>query len=53
MSACDHCKYRNSYDCDDEYNRHKNCDEFYLDFGTLKKKQQKAIRNILDREDED
>lgn len=52
MSACDHCRYRNSYDCDDGWNRHKNCEEFELDFDTLNSRQKKTIRKILDREDD-
>ena len=53
MSICDHCKSRNSWDCEDEWNRRKNCEYFDLDFQTLNKKQQKTIRKILSREDEE
>ena len=53
MSACDHCTYRNSYDCGDGWNRRKNCSEFRLDFDTLTEKQKKTIQRILNREDED
>ena len=53
MSACDHCRYRHSWDCGDGYNRRKNCSEFELDFSSLSNKQKKAIQRILNREDED
>lgn len=53
MSVCEHCKYRNSYDCGDGWGLPKNgCDEFELEFSTLSKKQQKAIRRILSHEDD-
>lgn len=52
MSACDHCKHRHSWDCDDGWNRHKSCGEFELDYSTLSNKQKKTIQKILDREDE-
>ena len=32
--ACDYCAYRYSYDCDDGWNRHKNCESFKLDWDT-------------------
>lgn len=51
MSACNYCKYRHSWDCDDGYNRRESCGEFELDFSTLSNKQKKAIQKILDRED--
>ena len=50
MSACDHCKSRNSWDCEDGYNRRKNCENFNLDFATLSRKQRKTIQRILDNE---
>ena len=53
MSACDYCNYRYSYDCDDGYNRHKNCENFELDFNTLTNKQKKAIQRILNREEDE
>ena len=53
MSACDHCRYRHSWECDDGWNRRRNCSEFELDFSTLTNKQKKAIQRILDREDND
>lgn len=52
MSACNHCKYRNSWDCDDGWNRRRNCSEFELDYSTLSDKQKKTIQKILDKEDE-
>lgn len=52
MSACDHCRYRHSWECDDGWNRRKNCSEFELDYSTLSNKQKKTIQRILDREDE-
>lgn len=53
MAVYDHCVYRNSWDCEDGYCNCKNCDRFKLDFDTLTKKQQKAIKRILSHEDED
>ena len=53
MSACDHCTYRHSWDCDDGWNRRKNCSEFKLDFDTLTEKQKKTIQRILNREDDE
>ena len=52
MSACDLCRYRHSWECDDGWNRRKNCSEFELDFSTLSNKQKKTIQRILDREDD-
>lgn len=54
MAVCEHCVYRNSWECDDGYPYpQKGCDNFTLDFSTLTKKQQKAIRKILAREETD
>ena len=51
MAVCEHCKYRYSWDCDDGLPTPQNgCDSFELDFNTLSKKQQKAIRKILANE---
>jgi hypothetical protein len=50
MSACDHCVSRNSWDCDDGWNRRRDCDSFKLDFDTLSDRQKKAIQYILDQE---
>ena len=53
MSVCEHCTYRDSYDCRDGWGLPKNgCDEFELEFSTLSKKQQKAIRRIFANEKE-
>ena len=52
MTVCEHCQNRNSWDCQDDYYRPKNgCEYFKLDFDTLTKKQQKAIRIILIHEE--
>lgn len=48
-----HCEYRNSWDCEDGYCNCKNCGYFKLDFETLTKKQQKAIKRILSHEDDE
>ena len=52
--VCEHCRFRYSYDCDDghPYPR-KGCDSFELDFNSLNKKQQKAIRRILSQDEDD
>ena len=46
MSVCNYCKYRNSWDCESCHPKN-GCDDFHLDFETLSKKQQKAIRRTL------
>ena len=46
MGVYKHCEYRNSWDCEDGYCNCENCDQFKLDFDTLTKKQQKAIKRI-------
>ena len=52
MTICEHCFYRNSWDCEDDWNRCiTKCDEFKLDWNTLSQKQQKAIQRILSREE--
>jgi len=56
MSRCDYCKYRNSWDCDDGWNRVSDdsyCESFSLDFMSLTKKQRKAIQKMLMRKEED
>ena len=53
MGVYDHCEYRNSWDCGDGYCYCENCDHFKLDFETLTKKQQKAIKRILSHEDDE
>lgn len=47
--ACDYCAYRYSYDCDDDWNHHKNCKSFKLDWDSLSDKDKKTIQKILDR----
>ena len=44
---CKYCRYRNSWDCEDGWNRRENCSEFVLDWDTLSKIRQEAIRNAL------
>ena len=52
MAVCEHCRYRNSWDCDDGRPYPvSGCENFELDFSTLTKKQQKAIRRILANQD--
>ena len=54
MAVCDHCRFRHSWDCEDGFAMpKKGCDSFELDFDTLTKRQQKAIRKILSHEDEE
>lgn len=53
MGVYNHCEYRNSWDCEDGYCNCENCDRFKLDFDTLTKKQQKAIKRILSHEDDE
>ena len=55
MTRCEHCEYRNGWECDDEYNRIRNdtlCENFKLDFDTLpdgiKKQVQKRLLGILE-----
>ena len=52
--VCDHCTQRHTWDCDDGLPYPKNgCDNFKLDFETLSKRQQKAIRRILSHKEDD
>ena len=46
--ACDYCIYRNSWDCEDGYNRRRKCSEFKLDWDTLSDKDKKTIQKILE-----
>lgn len=55
MTRCEHCEYRNEWECDDEYNRIRNdtlCKSFKLDFDTLpdeiKKQVQKRLLGTLE-----
>lgn len=45
--VCDYCAYRNSWDCDDGYNRRKNCSEFKLDWDSLPNDLKGSIREII------
>ena len=50
MSRCDYCRYKNSWDCEDGWDRVDNskmCDDFVLEFNLLSKEQQKKIQKIL------
>lgn len=52
MTVCEHCEYRNSWNCDDGYNRRiGGCEEFRLDWNTLRNNQKNSIRNILKAEE--
>lgn len=56
MSRCDHCAYRNSWDCDDGWNRADNntfCSDFKLDFDSLSSEQKNSIQRILMNKDRD
>lgn len=46
MCLYNYYAYRDSYDCEDGYDRSENCDSFKLDFLTLSKKQKKKIKKI-------
>ena len=55
MERCDYCANRNSWDCEDGWNRTKNydlCKYFELDWNTLKWKKQIVIQEMLMEEDE-
>ena len=50
MNRCEHCEYRNSWDCGDGYNRIRNdtmCERFKLDFDTLSNEVKKQIQKRL------
>ena len=53
MSVYNHCEYRNYFECEDGYCNCETCNDFKLDFETLTKRQQKAIKRILSHEDDD
>jgi len=45
---CDHCIYRNSWDCDDfKVSDDRLCDSFKLDYDTLTNDQQREIQKRL------
>lgn len=50
--SCDYCIYRNSWDCGDGWNRHKECENFKLDWDMLSDKDKKTIQKILDNREE-
>ena len=48
MTVCEHCKYRNGWECGDGWNRQEGgCEEFKLDWDTLSDKQKEAIHRHL------
>lgn len=51
MTACDYCRFRNSWDCGDGWNRRKNCENFTLDWDMLNEKEKKTIQKILDNKE--
>ena len=54
MDRCDYCRYKNSWDCEDGWDRVRNdkiCDDFVLEFKFLSKKQQMQIQKILMQQD--
>ena len=54
MNRCDYCRYENSWDCEDGWDRVRNdeiCNNFVLEFSLLSKKQQEQIQKILMRQD--
>lgn len=56
MSRCEHCEYRNGWECGDEFYRKSGrvfCEDFKLDFGTLSNKQKKSVQKILMKEERD
>lgn len=42
--TCDYCAYRNSWYCENGWNRCKNCDRFKLDWDGLSDKDKKIFR---------
>lgn len=49
---CEHCVYRNSWDCGDGYNRRSNCSSFKLDWDTLSASEKELIQMILENKTE-
>ena len=50
LNRCDYCRYKNSWDCEDGWDRVRNdkiCDDFVLEFKYLSDKQKKKIQKIL------
>ncbi len=56
MDRCEHCEYRNSWECGDGWNRCSNetlCENFKLDYDTLTEGQKRAIQRTLMRGEEE
>ena len=50
MNRCDHCEYRNSWDCEDYKTPDELlCDRFRLDYDTLTFKQKKTVQHYFMR----
>ena len=49
---CEYCVYRNSWDCDDGWNRIKNCSDFKLDWDMISDEDKESIRKLLNKEEE-
>ena len=50
MDRCDYCRYKNTWDCEDGWDRvdnNKMCEDFVLEFKYLSDKQKKKIQKIL------
>lgn len=45
---CEYCKYKNSWDCGDGWNRRNNCDSFSLAWEFLSFDQQEFIQRMLE-----
>ena len=55
MDRSDYCRYKNTWDCEDGWDRVRNdkiCDDFVLEFEFLSKKQQEQIQKILMRQEQ-
>lgn len=53
MSRCEHCQYRNTWECGDGWNRLSDdaiCNDFKLDYDTLTNKQKKIVQKIFMRD---
>lgn len=47
-NRCDHCEYRNSWDCEDYKTPDEFlCDRFKLDYDTLTPKQKKTVQHYF------
>jgi hypothetical protein len=44
---CEYCRYKNSWDCADGYNRRRNCSSFELAWCYLSEEQQEIVKRIL------